>query len=101
LEPFPRRTGRRTAARRGIRSAQHAVRRAVRRSGGGLQTERGVRISGAIPGGASMIYGLNRYEIKKTRFLTGFSPFLPRKTPLFHRFSPLFNDRTFPEKLSK
>ena len=22
-----------------------------------------------------MIYGLNRYEIKKTRFLTGFSPF--------------------------
>ncbi len=45
-----------------------------------------------------MIYSLNRYEINKTREQPGFSPFFPQKTPLFHRFSPLFNDRTFPEK---
>ena len=37
---------------------------------------------GPIPGGASMIYGLNRYEIKKTRFLTGFSPFSGQNQPV-------------------
>jgi hypothetical protein len=29
-----------------------------------------------------MIYGLNRYEIQKTRFLTGFSPFSGQKRPV-------------------
>ena len=33
-----------------------------------------------------MIYGLNRYEIKKTRFLTGFSPFSGQKQPYFASF---------------
>ena len=37
-----------------------------------------------------MIYGLNRYEIKKTRFLTGFSPFFGAKTSNFELYCELF-----------
>ena len=38
------------------------------------------------PGVTFMIYGLNRYEIKKPRFLTGFSPFSGQKQPYFASF---------------
>ena len=36
-----------------------------------------------------MIYGLDRYEIKKTRFLTGFSPFFGAKSAHFEVYCRL------------
>lgn len=45
-----------------------------------------------------MIYGLNRYEIKKTREQPGFSPFLGQYCPISGLIVALERQQIFPKK---